>query len=62
MKQLKDILYKTGILKVKGSTEVVVEDIAFDSRKVRPGSVFVAVRGTQSDGHRFIGQVVLAGA
>lgn len=62
MKQLKDILYKAGIREVLGSTAVVVNDICFDSRKVREGSLFVAVRGTQSDGHNYIAQVVAQGA
>jgi len=39
-----------------------VFDIAHDSRKVRPGSLFVAVRGFHSDGHQFIPQAVQAGA
>lgn len=62
MKQLKDVLYKAGILEVRGSTAVEITDIAFDSRKVREGTLFVAVRGTQSDGHDFIEQVVSSGA
>ena len=39
-----------------------VFDIAHDSRKVRPGSLFVAVRGFHSDGHQFIPRAVQAGA
>jgi UDP-N-acetylmuramoyl-L-alanyl-D-glutamate--2,6-diaminopimelate ligase len=39
-----------------------VADIAHDSRKVRPGSLFVAVRGFHSDGHRFIPQALQQGA
>ncbi len=39
-----------------------VSDIAYDSRKIKPGSVFVAVRGFQSDGHLFIPQAVQGGA
>jgi UDP-N-acetylmuramoyl-L-alanyl-D-glutamate--2,6-diaminopimelate ligase len=39
-----------------------VSDIAHDSRKVRPGSLFVAVRGFHSDGHQFIPQAVRQGA
>lgn len=36
--------------------------VVADSRQVRPGDVFVAVRGERSDGHRFIGAAVAAGA
>jgi len=39
-----------------------VQDIAQDSRKVMPGSLFVAVRGFHSDGHQFIPQAVQRGA
>jgi UDP-N-acetylmuramoyl-L-alanyl-D-glutamate--2,6-diaminopimelate ligase len=39
-----------------------VADIAYDSRKVKPGSLFVAVRGFNSDGHRFISQAIEQGA
>jgi UDP-N-acetylmuramoyl-L-alanyl-D-glutamate--2,6-diaminopimelate ligase len=62
MKQLKDVLYKTGILEVSGSTSVAITDIAFDSRKVKQGTLFVAVRGVVSDGHQFISSAVTSGA
>jgi UDP-N-acetylmuramoyl-L-alanyl-D-glutamate--2,6-diaminopimelate ligase len=39
-----------------------VADITYDSRKVKPGSLFVAVRGFHSDGHQFISQAVQRGA
>jgi len=41
---------------------VDVKGICFDSRKVRPGYLFVAVKGTQSDGHAFIEKSVADGA
>ena len=59
---LKDILYKVSLVSVSGSTEVEVNDIAFDSRAVTESSVFVAVRGTHVDGHEFIAKAVEAGA
>ena len=62
MKLLKDILYKTGIEEVEGSTHVAVESITFDSRQVKPFSVFVAIPGTQVDGHDYIQTAVEAGA
>lgn len=58
MKVLKDLLYKTGIVEVVGSTDVTIADVCFDSRQAREGSLFVAVKGTQVDGHRYIDQVV----
>ncbi len=62
MRSLKDILYKTGIEEVSGNTDVNVVDVCFDSRSVREGSLFVAVRGTQTDGHNFMYAVVEQGA
>lgn len=62
MKILKDIIYKTGILDVSGSTDISVTDVCFDSRKVKEGSLFVAVKGIQSDGHQYIHDVIEAGA
>ena len=48
---LKDILYKVAIEAVKGSTDVAINKIDFDSRKISKNDVFVAIRGTISDGH-----------
>lgn len=62
MKLLRDILYKAGIAEVAGDMSVAVSNICFDSRKAGPGSLFVAVRGTNSDGHTFIPQVIKSGA
>lgn len=59
---LKDILYKVSLLSVSGSTEVPIDNICFDSRKVRQGSLFVAVKGTVADGHAYLDQVAEAGA
>jgi UDP-N-acetylmuramoyl-L-alanyl-D-glutamate--2,6-diaminopimelate ligase len=47
---------------VNGDTARPVTGIALDSRAVRPGEVFVAVRGVHADGHAFITQAVSAGA
>ncbi len=62
MKILKDVIYKTGILDVSGSTDIVVTDVCFDSRKAKEGSLFVAVKGTQVDGHQYINSVIEKGA
>ncbi len=61
MKLLKDILYKVAMNRVVGSTNVAIQNICFDSREVGQFSVFVAIRGTQSDGHDFIQQTVEKG-
>lgn len=62
MKKLKDILYRVSIEAVRGSTDIEVLDLAFDSRKVQQGTVFIAQKGTQSDGHLFIDQAIASGA
>lgn len=62
MKLLKDILYKTGIEAIEGSTNTAIEKIAFDSRKVSGFTVFVAIPGTQTDGHDYISQAEKSGA
>ncbi|WP_438966028.1 UDP-N-acetylmuramoyl-L-alanyl-D-glutamate--2,6-diaminopimelate ligase [Flavobacterium sp.] len=62
MKVLKDILYKVAIEAVKGSTDVAINSIDFDSRKVSMNDVFVAIRGTLSDGHDFIEKAINQGA
>ena len=62
MKLLKDILYKVRIEQVEGSTNTAIEKITFDSRQVVPFTAFVAVRGTQVDGHDFIEKAVESGA
>ncbi len=62
MKLLKDILYKSGITAVSGDTNVLVNHIHFDSRKVGMDDVFVAIRGLTTDGHRYIEKAVGQGA
>lgn len=62
MMLLKDILYKVAIEAVKGSTDAAVEKIEFDSRKIVPNTLFIAIRGTQSDGHHFIEKAIDNGA
>ncbi len=59
---LKDILYKVPITSTSGSTDVEVNMICFDSRKVKEGSLFIAIKGTQSDGHGFIDKAISLGA
>jgi UDP-N-acetylmuramoyl-L-alanyl-D-glutamate--2,6-diaminopimelate ligase len=59
---LQELLYKVSFVKIIGTTNVEVIDIAFDSRKVKVTSLFVALKGTQSDGHTYISQTINAGA
>jgi len=62
LKKLKDILYKVPMISVSGSTAVTVNSIQYDSRKVELNDVFVAVKGTISNGHEYINTAVNQGA
>lgn len=62
MNELKDILYKTGLKEVVGSTAIQISSLALDSRQAGPGSLFVAVKGTHADGHDFIHVAIENGA
>ena len=62
MSTLKDILYKVAIEAVKGPTDIAINKIDFDSRKIEANDVFVAIRGSISDGHDFIEKAIQKGA
>lgn len=51
---LKDILYKVTLDTVVGSTNILVRNIHFNSRNVAINDVFVAVKGSLTDGHQYI--------
>lgn len=55
---IQDLVLKNSI----GSTDANITNLCFDSRKAEQGSMFVAQKGTQSDGHQFIQQVIDQGA
>lgn len=62
MAELRDILYNVRITSTVGDMNVDVKGVAFDSRKAEAGFAFVAVRGTQADGHAFIDKAIALGA
>ena len=62
MKLLKDILYRVSLIEVMGSTNVAITSICFDSRKIEKDSLFIAVKGSISDGHKYIEQTIAQGA
>ncbi len=62
MKLLSDILYKTRLEEIIGSTNVAISSVTFDSRKVKKDSLFIATRGTASDGHHYIELAIENGA
>jgi UDP-N-acetylmuramoyl-L-alanyl-D-glutamate--2,6-diaminopimelate ligase len=59
---LNNILKNIEIISFTGKRDVVIAGIAFDSRKVAEGFLFVAVKGTKTDGHEFIETAISAGA
>lgn len=59
---LQDILYKVSIRSVKGNTNKDIKDLQIDSRKVSTGSCFIAVKGSNVDGHLFIEKAIENGA
>lgn len=62
MKKLTDILKGVEIISTTGSTDIDINTIQFDSRKVKKGDVFIAIKGTQVDGHNYVEQVIRSGA
>ncbi len=62
MMLLKDILFGVGLTAVSGPTNVMVNTLCFDSRKVGLDDVFVAIKGTLTDGHKFIEKAINSGA
>ena len=62
MKTLHDILINVKPVATRGDMTVPVNGLCIDSRKVNDGCVFIAVRGTLSDGHSFIDKAIAQGA
>lgn len=62
MKTIQQLVDSLEIISLHGDPGKIVQGICFDSREVRPGYLFVAQRGEQTDGHRFIPNAVGQGA
>ncbi|SFI81804.1 UDP-N-acetylmuramoyl-L-alanyl-D-glutamate--2,6-diaminopimelate ligase [Olleya namhaensis] len=62
MNSLKDILYKVTLDAVVGSTDVLVRNIQFNSRSIAVNDVFVAIKGSLTDGHNYIDKAIEQGA
>lgn len=60
--KLKDLLSNIVTLSVKGSDECDINGVNIDSRRIKTGHLFIAMRGTQVDGHQFIAKAVELGA
>lgn len=62
MKKLKDILHKVSVNSICGSTDIIINNIQFDSRLVQKNNLFIAQKGTTVDGHLFIEKALSLGA
>lgn len=62
MNKLKDILYKISIEEILGSTDIEINSVQFDSRKIESNDLFVAQKGVTVDGHLFIEKAIQLGA
>ncbi|MBE6329202.1 MAG: UDP-N-acetylmuramoyl-L-alanyl-D-glutamate--2,6-diaminopimelate ligase [Bacteroidales bacterium] len=62
MNNLNDILTSLDVVKLVGQSDIDLTGVNSDSRKVEPGSLFVATRGTQVDGHDYIASAIEKGA
>ena len=60
--KLKNLLKNVQILEANADLEQEIRNVAYDSRKVTPGSLFVAITGFASDGNRFIPMAMEKGA
>ena len=59
---LSELLKPIRAVRIEGRTDREITGVCIDSRRVADGHLFVAMRGTQSDGHRFIDKAVAGGA
>ena len=62
MRLLKDIVYKSNIVNIKGDTNIAIANICFDSNRVINNTLFVAIKGTVTDGHNYIDDAIKNGA
>jgi UDP-N-acetylmuramoyl-L-alanyl-D-glutamate--2,6-diaminopimelate ligase len=60
--QLRELVEQLGAMSVEGSLDREIAGLTYDSRRVTPGMVFVAIPGAHVDGHDFIGTAIERGA
>ena len=60
--KLRELLKDVTVLKATADMELDIQDVAYDSRKVQPGGMFVAISGFATDGNRFIPMAMEKGA
>lgn len=60
--KLRELLQGVGVLECTAPPELEITGVSYDSRKTRPGDLFVAISGYATDGHRFISMALERGA
>ena len=60
--RLKELLKNVDVLNIIGDVEVDIKGVNIDSRRIEAGHLFVAIPGTQTDGHKFIPKAIEQGA
>lgn len=60
--KLSELLKSVSILQIAGPAETEITGVSIDSRKIEKGHLFVAIKGTQTDGHKFIAKAIELGA
>lgn len=62
IKALKDILFGVSLVSIHGSRDLAISALTFDSRKVKEGTLFFAIKGLTVNGHDFINTAIESGA
>jgi UDP-N-acetylmuramoyl-L-alanyl-D-glutamate--2,6-diaminopimelate ligase len=62
LKKLKDILRNIEVQKWAGPKDITISDLSFDSRQIQPDQLFIAIKGTAVDGHKYIPAAIEKGA
>ena len=60
--KLNDIINGLEIIKVNGNLDLDITNIEYDSRKVRENTLFICIKGFNSDGHKYIQNAIKSGA
>ena len=60
--KLQDVLQKVEPKEITGACDIEISGVQIDSRQITKGDLFVAERGTQVDGHKFIPAAVMSGS
>ncbi|WP_308272238.1 UDP-N-acetylmuramoyl-L-alanyl-D-glutamate--2,6-diaminopimelate ligase [Prevotella sp.] len=60
--KLKELLKDIPVIAIVGSEDVEITDVNIDSRRIKDGHLFIAMKGTQVDGHKFVSKAIELGA